>query len=68
MTTRLDRELKRAVTVKGEEYKLTLDPLGLKITPRGKRKGVTFTWQSLLGGDKALAAALNASLRNPTKN
>jgi hypothetical protein len=62
MTTRLEKELKREVEVGGEVYTLTLTPDGLRLVPKGRRKGVDLTWFAILGGDAALATALQASL------
>lgn len=62
MITPLAGPLKRAISVKGVEYTVIVSPTGLKLTPKGKRKGVEFTWDELLGGGDALVAALNASL------
>jgi hypothetical protein len=42
---------------------VTIDPQGLKIVPKGKRKGLELAWQALVSGDAALATALNASLQ-----
>jgi len=41
---------------------LTIDPEGLKLVPKGKRKGLELAWKALLSGEAALATALNASL------
>ncbi len=62
MTTPLDKPLKREVDIGGVKYTLTLTPAGLKLTPKGARKGIEVSWQSLVSGDAALAAALNASI------
>ena len=62
MTTRLESPLKREITVGGEPYTLTISPEGLKLVPKGRRKGYELTWQALVAGDEALAVALNASL------
>jgi hypothetical protein len=63
MTTRLDKPLKREIEVAGKPYMLTIAPEGLKLTPKGKRKGLELSWDALVSGDAALAAALNASLQ-----
>jgi hypothetical protein len=62
--TRLDKPLKRElkVKVKAKAYVLTIDPDGLKLTLKGRRKGVVLAWKDLINGDAAMAAALNASL------
>ncbi|HET7198386.1 MAG TPA: hypothetical protein VFI86_06945 [Burkholderiales bacterium] len=62
MATRLDRPLKRELGVDGTAFTLTLTPQGLKLVPKGRRKGLELSWKSLVSGEAALAAALNASL------
>jgi hypothetical protein len=62
MTTKLEKELKREILVNDEPYTLTLMPDGLKLTAKGKRKGVELLWKDLISGQAALATALNASL------
>jgi hypothetical protein len=62
MMTRLDKPLKREVIVNGEPYTLTISPEGLKIVSKGRRKGQQLAWHELVGGQAALAVALNASL------
>jgi len=62
MTTPLDKTLKRELQIKGQSYILTLTPEGLKLTVKGRRKGLELRWESLVSGDTALAVALNASL------
>jgi len=62
MATKLDRALKREVDIGGEAYMLTIAPDGLKLVPKGRRKGYELAWQDLVSGQAALATALNASL------
>jgi hypothetical protein len=62
MTTKLARPFKRELEVNGEKYTLTLDPDGLKLVAKGRRKGIELKWEAILGGDAALATALNASM------
>ena len=62
MTTKLDKSLKREVEINGEPYTLTLSPEGLKLVPKGKRTGHEIAWKDLVGGQAALAAALNNSI------
>jgi len=63
VATVLDKELKRQVTVDGEDYTVALDPDGFRLTGKGKRKPqVELRWRDLLSGDAAMAVALNASL------
>lgn len=60
--TPLDKPLKREVSVAGKPYSLTIDPQGLKLVEKGKRKGVELAWKDILSGDAGLAVALQASL------
>ena len=63
MTTVLDKELKRQITVDGADYTVALDPQGLRLLGKGRRKPeVALRWSDLLSGQAALAVALNASL------
>ena len=63
MATKLEKPLKREVEIDGKPYMLTIAPEGLKLVPKGHRKGLELGWQALVGGDAALAAALNASVQ-----
>lgn len=63
MTTKLDKTLKREITLDEREYIVTLTPEGLKLTLKGKRKGHELKWLDLVSGEAALAVALNASLQ-----
>ncbi|MCW0448869.1 hypothetical protein [Xanthomonas sacchari] len=60
--TPLDRPLRRALEIDGVHYTLTVDPDGLKLTEKGRRKGLDLRWSALVSGDAALATALQASL------
>jgi hypothetical protein len=63
MATKLDKPLKREIQIAGNPYMLTITPEGLKLVPKGKRNGHELTWNALVSGEAALAAALNASLQ-----
>lgn len=65
MTTKLERPLKREISIRGAPYTLTIDGLGLKLTAKGKRNGLEVPWDGLVSGDAALATALQASLTPP---
>ena len=60
--TPLDKPLKRELQIGGIAYTLVLDPDGLKLTEKGRRRGVELLWKDLISGDAALASALKASL------
>jgi len=62
MATKLDKPLRREVSIEGQPYMVTLSPEGLKLVPKGKRKGIELAWKALVSGEAALATALNASL------
>jgi hypothetical protein len=63
VTTVLDKELKRQITVDGVDYTVAVDPEGIRLTGKGKRRPeVELRWRDLLSGEAALAVALNASL------
>jgi len=63
MATLLDKELKRQVTVDGVDYTVAVDPQGIRLTGKGKRRPeVELRWRDLLSGEAAMAVALNASL------
>lgn len=62
MTTQLEKPLKREIAIDGEPYIVTIDPHGLKVTQKGKRKGQELAWKDFVNGEAAFAVALNASL------
>ena len=62
MATKLEKALKREIQIGEQPYMLTIDPQGLKLVPKGKRNGLELAWGALIGGDAALATALNASV------
>ena len=63
MTTILDRELKRRIAVDGVDYTVAIDPEGIRLVGKGKRKPeVELRWRELLSGEAAMAVALNASV------
>jgi hypothetical protein len=62
MATRLDKTLKRELEIEGKPYTVTISPEGVKIVPKGARKGPEITWQTLLSGDAELRRDLNVSV------
>jgi hypothetical protein len=62
MTTKLNAPFKRELDIDGDKYTLTVTPEGFKLVAKGKRKGLEFSWKSLVSGEAALTTALNASL------
>ena len=62
--TKLDKPLKRELTVKRDAYVVTIDPDGFKLTKKGRRKGIEIAWKDLVSGDAAMAIALRASVES----
>ena len=62
MTTPLEKTLKRELLLNGRAFVLTICPEGLKLTRKGRRKGLELKWADLVSGEAALAVALNASI------
>ena len=63
MATKLEKPLKREIDIEGKPYTLTISPQGMKLVPKGRRRGHEIAWKDLVSGDAALATALNASLK-----
>ena len=69
MTTVLDKELKRQVDISGTAYMVVIDPAGLRLVEKGKRKPVALSaWKDLVSGEAALAVALQASVKGEGAN
>jgi hypothetical protein len=62
MATKLDKTLKRELSIRGKPFVVSLSPEGLKLVGKGRRKGLELSWEDLISGDAALATALNASV------
>ena len=60
--TPLQKTLKRVLSINGRDYVIAISPDGLKVVPKGKRKGIELKWEALVSGEAALAAALRASV------
>jgi hypothetical protein len=63
MATRLDKTIKRELELGGELYTVSMSPEGVKIVPKGRRKGHEISWETLLSGDAELRQDLNVSLQ-----
>ena len=60
--TKLDKPIRRELTIKDIAYSLVVDPDGLKLTEKGRRKGIELKWTDVVSGDAGMAAALQASV------
>ena len=61
MTTALERPLRREVTIEDRPYTVVIDSEGVRLTEKGRRKGVQLRWRDLVNGDAAIASALNVA-------
>ena len=62
MATKLDKTIKRELELDGKLYTVTMSPEGVKITPKGARKGQEITWATLLGSDAERRHDLDVSV------
>ena len=63
MATKLEKALKREIQIEGKPYTLIIDPDGLRLMEKGRRKGLELAWRDLVSGQAGLSAALQASLK-----
>lgn len=57
MATKLDKTLRREVTINGEIHTVTVSPDGVKVTKKGFRKGSELTWAQVLQNGTAGSAS-----------
>jgi hypothetical protein len=62
VATRLDKTIKRELELGGQLYMVSMSPEGVRIVPKGRRKGHEISWETLLSGDAELRRDLNMSL------
>ena len=46
--TKLDKPLRREIEIDSRPYTLVLGPYKLKLTPKGRRRGIEVPWPALL--------------------
>lgn len=63
MATKLEKALKREIQIEGKPYTLIIDPEGLRLMEKGRRKGLELAWKDLVSGQAGLSAALQASIK-----
>ncbi len=59
--TKLEKAIRRELVIKDVTYTVVIDPTGLKLTEKGRRKGIELKWTDIVSGDAGIAAALQAS-------
>jgi hypothetical protein len=62
VATRLDKTIKRELELDGKLYTVSLSPQGVKVVPKGGRKGHELSWAALVSGEAELRRDLNISL------
>jgi hypothetical protein len=62
MATKLDKTIKRELELDGKLYTVAISPEGVKVTPKGARKGHEISWSTIVGGDAELRRDLNISV------
>jgi len=61
MATKLEKTLKREIVIEEKAYIVTIDPEGVKLTEKGRRKGPEISWKDLANGGASLSPSSNAS-------
>jgi hypothetical protein len=62
MATKLDKTIKRELELDGKLYTVAISPEGIKVTPKGARKGQEISWSTIVSGEAELRRDLNASV------
>ncbi|HTE47796.1 MAG TPA: hypothetical protein VK636_21315 [Gemmatimonadaceae bacterium] len=62
MTAKLDKTIKRELTLDDKVYTIAIAPEGIKVTEKGRRNGPELSWRAIIGGDASLSADLAASV------
>jgi len=62
MAVKLEKTIKRELTLEGRTYTIAIAPEGVKVTEKGKRKGREISWRAIVSGDAQLAEDLKVSL------
>ncbi len=62
MAAKLDKAIKRELDLDGETYTVTISPEGIRVVPKGRRKGHEISWQTIISGDAELTQQLRISL------
>jgi len=62
LATRLDKTIKRELELGGKLYTVSISPQGVRVVPKGGRKGHEMSWGTLLSGEAELRRDLNMSL------
>lgn len=67
MATKLEKVLKREITIDGKAYMVAISPEGLKVTQKGFRRGQELSWRSIVSGEAEMGQQLKSSV-DPTRD
>jgi hypothetical protein len=62
MATKLEKTLKREITIDGKAYMVAISPEGVKVTQKGFRRGPEMTWRAIISGDAEMTQQLKSSV------
>ena len=62
MAVKLEKTIKRELSLDDRTYTIAIAPEGVKVTEKGKRKGRETSWRAIISGDAQLAEDLKISL------
>ena len=62
MATKLEKTLKREITIDGKAYMVAISPAGVKVTQKGFRRGPEMTWRAIISGEADLSQQLKSSV------
>ncbi len=62
MATKLEKVLKREITIDGKAYMVAISPEGLKVTQKGFRRGQELSWRSIVSGEAEMGQQLKSSV------
>jgi hypothetical protein len=62
VATRLGKTIKRELELDGKLYTVSLSPQGVKVVPKGGRRGHELSWAALVSGEAELRRDLALSL------
>jgi hypothetical protein len=62
MATKLEKTLKREITIDGKAYMVAISPEGVKVTQKGFRRGPEMTWRAIISGEAEMGQQLKSSV------
>jgi len=62
MATKLEKTLKREITIDGKAYMVAISPEGVKVTQKGFRRGPEMTWRAIISGEAEVSQQLKSSV------